>query len=135
MGHLALLQPAPQPAIAAIDLIAGHPAARHPGVQDPLQHRPGGLRLGLELHSIRDGGLPAAHPVADPALGQVQLPVNQRMPVTAGVGQEHPELAVLDPPGRARILALHPSGLGSLLENPVSSTTRTACSSPRCSTT
>jgi hypothetical protein len=40
------------------------------------------------------------------------------MSVAAGIGQEHPDLAVLDPPGRTRVLALHPGGLGALLEEP-----------------
>ena len=57
-------------------------------------------------------------PIAEPALGQVQLPVDQRVPVAAGIGREHPHLAVLDPPGRPQVLPLHPSRLGALLEEP-----------------
>ena len=117
-GQVVLLQPAPQPAIAAIDRIGGHPGDRHPGVQGPLQHPAGQLRLGVELDLVRDPGLAAAPPVVGPALGQVQLPVHQRMPVAAGVGQEHADLAVLDPPGRARILALDAGRLGALLQEP-----------------
>jgi hypothetical protein len=116
--HVALLQPAPQPAIATVDLIGGHPAARHASVQGPLQHHPSKLRLGVKLHVFGDASHPAALPVSGPALGQVQLPIDQGMPAGAGVGQEHPDLAVLDPPGRARVLALHPGGLAALLEEP-----------------
>ena len=35
-----------------------------------------------------------------------------------GVGQEHAQLAVLHPPGRARVLPLHPRRPGSLLDEP-----------------
>ena len=118
MGQVAVLQPAPQSAIAAVDLIGGHPAARHTSVQGPLQHHPSKLWLGLELHLLGDAGHPAALPVSGPALGQVQLPIDQGMPAGASVGQEHPDLAVLDPPGRPGVLTLHPGRLGALLEEP-----------------
>jgi hypothetical protein len=62
--------------------------------------------------------LGAAGQVVGPAAGQVQLPVDQRMPGRAGVGQEHPDLAVLDPPGGASVLASHPDRLGALLAEP-----------------
>ena len=56
--------------------------------------------------------------VGGPLLGQVQLPIHQRPPLPAGIGQEDPDLAVLDPPGGAGILALHPGRLVALLEEP-----------------
>jgi hypothetical protein len=59
--------------------------------------------------------LGAAGRVAGPFLGQVQLPVHQRPALGAGVGQKDADLAVLDPTGRARVLALHPGGLAALL--------------------
>jgi len=65
-----------------------------------------------------DAGLVAAWPILGPALGQVQLPVDESVPVSAGVGQEHADLTVLDPPGRARVLPLDPGRLGALLEEP-----------------
>ena len=116
--HVALLQPAAQPSVTAIHLVAGHPGDRDLGLQRPLEHAPSQLRLGVEADSIWDGSLPAARPIPQPALGQIQLPVDQGMPVAAGIGQEHPHLAVLDPPGRTRVLALDPSRLGALLEEP-----------------
>ena len=36
--------------------------------------------------------------------------------MTAGIAEKHPDLAILDPPGRAGILALHADRLGALLE-------------------
>jgi hypothetical protein len=113
-----VLQPGAQAGVAAIDLIGGHPPSRHLGVQGTLEHGLGQLRLGLEVDLLGDVRLGAAIDVAGPFLGQVQLPVHQRPALVAGVGQEDPDLAVLDPPGRARVLALHPGRLGALLEEP-----------------
>ena len=49
-------------------------------------------------------------------LGQVQLPVDERPPLGAGVGEKDAELAVVDLAGGARVLALHPHRGGALLE-------------------
>src|SRR5215208_540379 len=49
---------------------------------------------------------------------QVQLPVDERPPLGAGVGQEHPQLAVVDLAGGARVLALDPDRGRALLEEP-----------------
>ena len=46
-----------------------------------------------------------------PGLGQVELAVEQGAPGRGGVGQEHPDLAVLDPPRGTGVLPLHPGGL------------------------
>jgi hypothetical protein len=116
--HVALLQPAEQPSVTAVDLVAGHPGDRDLGLQRPLQHALRQLRLGAEADRIWDGSRSAARPIAEPALGQVQLPIDQGMSVAAGIGQEHPDLAVLDPPGRAGVLPLDPSRVGALLEEP-----------------
>ena len=50
------------------------------------------------------------HPVlvAGPGPRQVELAVDQRPASRARVGEEHPELAVRDLPGRAGVLPLHP---------------------------
>jgi hypothetical protein len=48
----------------------------------------------------------------------MQLPVDQRPALAGGVGEEHPELAVLDPTGGAGVLALRPGGLDTLLQGP-----------------
>ena len=113
-----LLQEGAQAGVAAVDLIGGHPPRRHPGIHRPRQHLLGELRLGVEGDLLGDVRLGAASGVGGPLLGQVQLPVDQRPPPWAGVGEEHPDLAVLDPPGGARVLALHPGRLGALLEEP-----------------
>jgi DNA invertase Pin-like site-specific DNA recombinase len=114
--YLARLQPQPQAGVAAIGLIAGDPGDRDASIQGALQHHAGELWLGLEPDLIGDGGPPAACPVGGPALGQVQLPVHQRRATTAGVGQEHPNLAVLLLAHGAGVLALDPGGLGAFLD-------------------
>ena len=48
--------------------------------------------------------------------GQVELAVDQRMPVPARVGQKHSDLAVLHPPRGARVLRLHPGRAHTLLQ-------------------
>src|SRR3954469_2764607 len=45
-------------------------------------------------------------------------PVDQSLPVAAGIGQEHANLTVLDPPRRARILACDPDRVLALLQEP-----------------
>ena len=135
MRHPAALQPAPERRVLAVDLIGGHPGSRHPGIQGPLQYDPGQLRLGPEPHLLGHPGGSTPRPILGPCLGQVQLPVDECPPPGAGVGQEHAELAVVDLAGGARVLALDPTEVVPFLRKPVSSTTSTACGSPRCSTT
>ena len=53
-----------------------------------------------------------------PDLGQIQAPINKRMPKAAGISGEDTDLTVLNPPGRPRILARHAGGCGSLLQEP-----------------
>jgi site-specific DNA recombinase len=118
VGQVVVLQPGAQAGVAAVDLIGGHPPGRHLGGHGPLQHGLGELRLGLEANTLGDVRLGAASGVGGPFLGQVQLPVDQRPPLAAGVGEEDADLAVLDAPGGPRILALHPGRLGALLEEP-----------------
>jgi site-specific DNA recombinase len=116
IGDTPLLQEGAQARVAAVDLIGGHPPGRHARLQRALQHRLGQLRLGRKADPLGHVRLRTAPGVGDPLLGQVQLPVHQRPTLSAGIGEEHADLAVLDPPGGARILALHPGRLGALLE-------------------
>jgi hypothetical protein len=120
MPHAAALQPAPQGRAAAIGLIGGHrhPGGRGAGVQGTLQHDLGKLRLGPKADLLGDLRRLAAGFIVGPAFGQVQLPVDHRPPLAAGVGQEHAQLAVVDLAGGARVLALHSHRGRALLEEP-----------------
>jgi hypothetical protein len=94
-------------------------------VQGALQHDPGQLRLDPELDLLRDPRGPAAGQIVGPCLGQVQLPVDERPPLGAGVSEKDAELAVVDLAGRARILPLDPYQVVPFFEKPVSSATST----------
>lgn len=49
-----------------------------------------------------------------PDLGQVEGPVHQGVALAGGVSQVDRDLAVLDPPGRAGVLTLHPDRGGAV---------------------
>ena len=117
-GQPADLQPAAQRRVAAVDLIGGHPAGRHPSLQRPLEHPAGQLGLGGEADLVGDADGPAARGIVDPALGQVQLPVDHAVPSVGGIGQVDGDLGVVDLAGGAGVLALHPDRAGALLEIP-----------------
>ena len=54
--------------------------------------------------------------IEGPGLGQVQRPVDQGMPVPAGIGEKHPDLAVLDAACGAGVLAFDAGRLVALLQ-------------------
>ena len=91
------------------------PSWRVAGVQRPVDHRPGQCRLGRKDGIVRDAGGGASLRVAGPGSGQVEVPVDERVPGWGGVGQVDRDLAVLNPPGCAGVLALHPHRAGALL--------------------
>jgi len=99
-------------------MAGGEPGERHPDLEGPADHRLGELRLGGELGLGGDARLAAAVRVVGPGPREIQFPVDQRVPVHRGVGQEHPDLAVLGPPGGPGVLPLHPGPPGALLEEP-----------------
>jgi hypothetical protein len=51
-------------------------------------------------------------------LGRYKVPVDQRDASHSRVGQEHADLGVLDPAGRAGVLARHPGRVRALLDEP-----------------
>ena len=116
IGQLADLQPAAQRRAVAVDLVGGHPAGRHAGVQRALQHPAGQLRLGRKPDLVGDTGGLQARRVVNPALGQVQLAVDHPMPSGSCVGQVDGDLGVVDLAGGAGVLATHPHRAGALLE-------------------
>ena len=111
-----LLQPAAQRVVGAIDAVGGHPGEGHTGRVRPLEHRQAELGLGGERDLLGHAGLGPARPVRRPAFRQIERTVDQGPAVAAGIGQEHADLAVLDPPRRAAVLPLHARRLAALLE-------------------
>jgi len=112
------LQLGPQPGVGAVDLIAGHPCGRHPGVQRPRQHLPGQGRLGRKPDLGGDACRLAAVGVIDPAPGDIQLPVDHAVPSLAGVHQVDRDLGIFDAAGGTGVLTLHPHRGGALLQVP-----------------
>jgi hypothetical protein len=112
----AVLQGLTQFRVRAVDLVTGDPARSHAGVQGAGDHLGRQRWLGRELHRRRDTSLLAPVGVIGPDPRQIQLPVDQRVPVGAGIRQIHRDLGVLDPPGGPGVLTLHPNGVSALLE-------------------
>jgi len=110
------LQVSAQARVGAVHLIAGDPGGRNARAQSPGDHVAGQSRLGREPPLARNARCGAPARVSGPGPGQIQFPVDQRVPCRRGVGQKHRHLAVLHPPRGARILALHPGASPALLE-------------------
>ena len=77
-------------------------------------HLKGKLGLGLELHLLRHAGLLAPASVARPFLRQIESLIHQAVSLTADIGQENPDLAVVHLAQGARVLALDPHGFVAL---------------------
>ena len=90
------LQLGPQLGVGAVDLVTGDPGRRDPGVQRTADHLGGQGRLGHKPDLIGDAGGPAPLSIVGPGAGQVQLPVDHRVPRLAGVHQVDGDLGVLD---------------------------------------
>ena len=129
------LQLGSQLGVGAVDLVAGHPGRRHPGVQRPRQHPPGQGGLGREPHLVGDTRRLRAVGITGPGSGQVQLPVDHGVPSATGIHQQDRDLGIVDAARGAGVLTLHPTVVVPFFRSPVSSTTSTASGSPRCSTT
>jgi site-specific DNA recombinase len=110
------LQRSAQPWVGAVDLVAGHPSHRDPGVQRANDHRLRQGGLGRKPDLVGDAGGLQAVGIVGPGPGQVQLPVDHRVPRIGGVHQVHGDLGILDPAGGAGVLALDPDGGGALLQ-------------------
>ena len=103
--------------IGAVDLVAGHPRCGRVGLDRAADQHFGQGGFGRETPSISgDSSLLAAVSILGPRLGQVQGAVDQRVSTRRRVGQIDRDLGVLDPPGGAAVLALHPHRRGALLD-------------------
>ena len=116
--HLVCGQPVAEAGVLAVDLVRGDPPGQHSGGMGALEHRHPELRFGREPDLVGDPGSRAARPVFGPRGRQIELAVDQRPPMDRGVGQEHPDLAVVDLPGGAGVLPLHPGRAHALLDEP-----------------
>src|SRR5574337_251659 len=81
----------------------------------PLHQLLGDLPLRSVLHGVRDAGLAASIQVLGPALGQVQVAVEQRMKLRRHVPQMHRHHTIVRPSCHATVLALYSRSLRALL--------------------
>src|SRR5205823_1273125 len=117
-GALVLLQPHAQPSIVAIDAIARHPGCRHPCVESVLEHLACPLRLRGKRVLLEYTSALTALAVVRPRLRHIECTISQGMALPTGIGQKHPNLAMLHPASRPTILARHPSRLLPFFEKP-----------------
>ena len=99
----------PQRRVGAVDLVAGHPPCRD--LRLTARVISAVASAGLVANSRLSSGIPAAAQRSGSSaqrLGQIQRAVDQGVPARRGIGQIHRHLGVLDPPGGAGVLALHP---------------------------
>src|SRR5215218_3670562 len=82
----------------------------------PTKHLFGQLGLGAHPDLLWHSGPLAALLVMSPLLGQIQLPVDESLTPKGGIGQKHPDLAVLRLAGGAGVLALDPGAALALLD-------------------
>ena len=94
--------------VVADDPFVGH--IRPAPVQQVVRDLPG-LAVG---HVRGDVALLAPHGIVDPVLGQVEVAVEEGVPLGRGVGQEDAELTVLLLAQPAAPLAGHPATVGAL---------------------
>ena len=116
VADLVCLRPTADGVVGPIHAVARNPGKRQARRAGALQHGKAERRLGGKPHRVRHMGRPATGAIVRPGLGQVQRPVDQRVAVASGIAQKHPDLRVLDPPGRAGVLPLHARRLRSLLQ-------------------
>ena len=108
----------PELAVAAIDRVAGHPAGGHASVKGALEHLARQPGLGRKGNRVGDSGRLTTLGLLGPRARQIQRPVQEGTAAGRVVGEQHPDLAVLDPARSARVLTLHARALCALLEKP-----------------
>ena len=100
--------------IIAVDLIARHPAAGTAAAKARASIAWASSPLVAKRTS---GGTPTFLAAASSAQLLSRYSARSRKAcLGTGIGQEDPDLAVLDPPRRPRILPRHPDGFGPLLQ-------------------
>src|SRR5262249_8467926 len=118
MGVLMFLQPHPPLPMIPIDAIPCHPSgwdARVEGALEPLLRQLGFGRKGILRWYP---GARAAALVVGPCFGHIEVTIKQDVPLGTCIGQEHPNLTMLNAPRCAAILARPPSRPLAFFEKP-----------------
>ncbi len=133
VGHVLAFQPRLQVLGLPVGLIGSEPRERHPGRDRPGDHRLRLPRLGRELHVVRDARRPAPLRVIGPGLRQIQLPVDQRVPVRRGIEAKNtPTWQFSVRPAVPEYCLCTPADRVPFFRKPVSSMISTPSRSPSC---
>ena len=108
MGVLVFLQPHPQLPVIPIDAIPRHPGGRDARIEGALQHLLRQLWFGRKDTLRRDPCALAACLVVGPFFGHIEVTIKQDMTLGTRIGQEHPNLTILNATRCAALLARHP---------------------------
>jgi hypothetical protein len=114
----ALLQPYPQAPIIPLNTIARDPGCWHLRVESVLEHLARQVRLRGKRVLLRYASALTALAIIYPVFGPIEGTIQQGMTPATGIGQEHPDLAVLNPPCCATILPRHPCRMLPFFEKP-----------------
>src|SRR5262249_28304703 len=139
VGLALLLQPGTQRRGPPQDGGACHPRGRGPPPAQPLPHPPRPLRLGGQRRPLAAPPLaPSRQTAAQPFLRPLEVTVLEHLRLggdQARIGHKDPDLAVLALARGPAVLPLTPADFIPFFTNPVSSMTRMADGSARCSCT
>src|SRR5918994_3463137 len=116
IGLLPLFEEHPKRPAVAVDTVGDHPRGLHLRLQSPPEHPFGKFGFGAHPDLLGHPGPLAPLLIQGPLLRQIQLPIDEGLPPTGGVGQKHPNLAVLPLADSAGVLALYTYALISLLD-------------------
>src|SRR5918995_105818 len=117
IGLLPLFEEHPKTPALTVYGAASPPPRLHSRIhKSPPEHLCGEFGLGVHPHLLGYPSLLTPLAVIGPLLGQIQLPVDESLSSAGGVGQKHPNLAVLPLADGASVLALYPYASLSLLD-------------------
>src|SRR5712691_10890565 len=101
--------------VAAVDGIGKNPRAWHSRIEGGAEQLTGDLWLGREGDVVRYSRLLAPHSIGSPLLRKIESAIDERLSEAARIAEKHPNLTVLNPPRRTRILASNPNRMFALL--------------------
>lgn len=131
----ALFQHAPPARIRAISGVGEHIGAGRPRIERGGNQLARDLGLGGEADLFRHMRFAPPRVVFRPALGQIKATVDQCLAKAVGVGQEHADLRIFDPPAVPEYCRATPTKCSPFFMKPVSSTASTPSGSASASMT
>src|SRR6266851_5991105 len=108
VGVMMGFQPGTQIPIPAVDGISNDPGEGDLGFPEALDHLSGLLTFGVKAHLFWNACLSAPLPILDPAQGDVEFSIDQRVAPGAHVGQKYSHLTIFQLACCAAMLIRHP---------------------------